>query len=214
LSAFGGVIAVNRPLDDDFITALDEANLFIEAIIAPAFSPEAEAWFAAKKKNCRLVALPETAALRLEMRSIRGGFLAQQPDMGDPAEATWELVSQRAPLAEEEMALRFAWTAVSHVKSNAILLAVGKATVGIGGGLTSRVDAVKLAAEKAGQRAKGSVMASDAFFPFADGIEAAAAAGATAVVQPGGSVRDEEVIAAADRLGLAMIFTGARHFRH
>jgi phosphoribosylaminoimidazolecarboxamide formyltransferase / IMP cyclohydrolase len=208
------VIAVNRPLDDDFIAALDEANLFIEAIIAPAFSPEAEAWFAAKKKNCRLVALPETAALRLEMRSIRGGFLAQQSDLGDPAEAKWELVSQRAPLPEEEMALRFAWTAVSHVKSNAILLAVGKATVGIGGGLTSRVDAVKLAAEKAGQRAKGSVMASDAFFPFADGIEAAAAAGATAVVQPGGSVRDEEVIAAADRLGLAMIFTGARHFRH
>jgi phosphoribosylaminoimidazolecarboxamide formyltransferase / IMP cyclohydrolase len=214
VSAFGGVIAVNRPIGDEFVAVIDAAGLFVEAIIAPAFSPEAEAWFAAKKKNCRLAALPNPAAAQLELRSIRGGFLAQQPDLGDPAEATWQLVTQRAPLPEEEMALRFAWTAVQHVKSNAILFAKGMATVGIGGGLTSRVDAVKLAAEKAGERARGAVMASDAFFPFADGLEAAAAAGVTAVVQPGGSVRDEEVIAAADRLGVAMIFTGARHFRH
>jgi phosphoribosylaminoimidazolecarboxamide formyltransferase/IMP cyclohydrolase len=214
VSAFGGVIAVNRPIGDEFVAAIDAAGLFVEAIIAPAFSPEAEAWFAAKKKNCRLVALPSPAAAQVELRSIRGGFLAQQPDLGDPAEAKWELVSQRAPLPEEEMGLRFAWTAVQHVKSNAIVFAKGMATVGIGGGLTSRVDAVKLAAEKAGKRADGAVMASDAFFPFADGLEAAAAAGVTAVVQPGGSVRDEEVIAAANRLNIAMIFTAARHFRH
>jgi len=214
VSAFGGVIATNRPIEDEFVAALDEAGLFVEAIIAPEFSPASEAWFAAKKKNCRLLALAEPAAAQWELRAIRGGFLAQQPDLGDPAGAKWEQVSQRAPLPEEEMALRFAWTAVQHVKSNAIVFAKGMATVGIGGGLTSRVDAVKLAVEKAGERAQGAAMASDAFFPFADGLEAAAAAGVTAVVQPGGSVRDEEVIAAADRLQLAMIFTGARHFRH
>jgi phosphoribosylaminoimidazolecarboxamide formyltransferase / IMP cyclohydrolase len=214
VSAFGGVIAANRPIGDEFVAALDEAGLFVEAIVAPSFSPDAAAWFAAKKKNCRLVALPDPAPAGLELRAIRAGFLAQQPDQGDPAGAKWEQVSQRPPLPEEEMALRFAWTAVQHVRSNAIVFAKGMATVGIGGGLTSRVDAVKLAAEKAGERAQGAVMASDAFFPFADGLEAAAAAGVTAVVQPGGSVRDEEVIAAADRLQMAMIFTGARHFRH
>jgi phosphoribosylaminoimidazolecarboxamide formyltransferase/IMP cyclohydrolase len=153
--------------------------------------------------------LPET---RLEIRSVRGGFLAQTPDPGDDAE--WRVVTQRQPIEEELRALRFAWRSVAHVKSNAIVFGQGSATVGIGGGLPSRVDAVRLAAAKAGERAQGAVMASDAFFPFPDGVEVAAAAGVMAVVEPGGSLRDEQVVQTADRLGLAMCFTGMRHFRH
>jgi phosphoribosylaminoimidazolecarboxamide formyltransferase/IMP cyclohydrolase len=148
----------------------------------------------------------------LEMRGIRAGLLVQERDPGDQAD--WQVVTERAPSEDEMAALRFAWQAVTHVKSNAILLAQGQAAVGIGGGLPSRVDAVRLAAAKAGERAKGAVMASDAFFPFPDGVELAAQAGVTAVIQPGGSVRDEQVTDAADRLGLAMCFTGVRHFRH
>ncbi len=217
VSAFGGVIAVNRSVDETFVAALADADLFVEAVIAPAFTDEAVAWFAAKKKNCRLVelgALDSDHQSTVEWRTIRGGFVAQERDMGDPDTATWTVVTARPPTAAEDQALRFGWLASQHVKSNAIVLASENATVGIGGGLPSRVDAVKLAAEKAGTHAQGAVMASDAFFPFPDGLEAAAAAGVTAVVQPGGSVRDDDVIAAADRLGLAMIFTGARHFRH
>ena len=134
--------------------------------------------------------------------------------MGDPATATWTVVSDRQPTPVEEASLRTAWAAVNHVKSNGIVFAQGNATVGIGGGMSSRIDAVELAAKKSAERAKGAAMASDAFFPFADGIEAAAAAGVTAVVQPGGSVRDAEVIEAVNKLGLAMVFTGTRHFRH
>jgi phosphoribosylaminoimidazolecarboxamide formyltransferase/IMP cyclohydrolase len=216
VSAFGGVIATNRPVDGAFVSALATADLFVEAVIAPGFDHAALDYFATKKKNCRLVALGETQAdgSQVEYRSIRGGFVAQTRDQGDPPNATWRTVSARPPSPQEDAALRFAWLASQHVKSNAIVLATDGATVGIGGGLPSRVDAVMLAAAKAGDRARGAVLASDAFFPFADGIEAAAAAGVTAVVQPGGSVRDDEVIAAADRLGLAMFFTGARHFRH
>jgi len=136
----------------------------------------------------------------------------QERDRGDRAE--WQVVTRRAPTDAEMAALRFAWQAVAHVKSNAILLAQGEAAVGIGGGLPSRVDAVRLAAAKAGEQAQGAVLASDAFFPFSDGVELAAEAGVTAIVQPGGSVRDQPVIEAADRLGLAMCFTGVRHFRH
>ena len=217
VSAFGGVIAANRPVDAAFVALPELADLFVEAVIAPEFSPEAIDWFAARKKNCRLLSLgggvfaPPPA---VEWRSIRGGLVGQGRDMGDPPAATWRVVSRREPTAAEESALRFAWIACQHVKSNAIVLASETATVGIGGGLPSRVDAARLAAAKAGERARGAVMASDAFFPFADGLETAAAAGVTAVVEPGGSVRDDEVIAAADRLGLALIFTGARHFRH
>lgn len=215
VSAFGSVIAVNRPVDEAFTAALREAKLFVEAVVAPAFSNEARRYFAAKKKNCRLVALgQEQSGEKLEVRSIRGGFLIQDRDAGDPAGTELKVVTQRAPTAEEADSLYMAWQAVQHVKSNAIILAKGSATVGIGGGMTSRVDAVELAVKKAGENAQGAAMGSDAFFPFPDGIEAAAAAGVTAVVQPGGSVRDEEVIAAADRLGLAMVFTGTRHFRH
>lgn len=216
VSAFGGVIAVNRPVDEAFVEKIRAAKLFTEAIIAPSFSEEAQAYFAAKKKNCRLIALGDNVRPEagLEIRTIKGGVLIQERDMGDPTSATWTVVSDRQPTAAEEAALRTAWRAVHHVKSNAIVFAQAGATVGIGGGLSSRIDAVELAAKKSGDQAQGAALASDAFFPFADGIEAAAAAGVTAVVQPGGSVRDSEVIEAVNRLGLTMIFTGTRHFRH
>jgi phosphoribosylaminoimidazolecarboxamide formyltransferase/IMP cyclohydrolase len=148
------------------------------------------------------------------MRSVAGGVLVQSIDQGDPPGTEWRVVTKRQPTEEEMAALRLAWQACQHVKSNAIVLVRDNATVGIGGGLPSRVDAARLAITKAGERARGAVMASDAFFPFPDGVEAAAQAGVTAVVQPGGSVRDEAVIAIADRLSLAMMFTGVRHFRH
>ncbi len=216
VSAFGGVIAVNRPVDMAFTDALADAKLFVEAVVAPEFSPEVLTWFAAKKKDCRVVVLPPEVSTpnRLEVRAVRGGYLVQEVDQGDPADTTWKVVSQRPPTGDEWAALRFAWVAAQHVKSNAIVFALKNATVGIGGGLSSRVDAVNLAVEKAGKRAHGAVMASDAFFPFPDGIEAAARAGITAVIQPGGSIRDNEVIETADKLGLAMIFTTVRHFRH
>lgn len=220
VSAFGSVIAVNRPVEDPFIAVTDAAGLFIEAIIAPAFSKDVQAWFGEHKKNCRLIALDTNdSMLTQELRAIRGGYIAQQVDRGDPASADWQVVSQRQPTDDEWRALRFSWQAVQHVKSNAIVFAAAKengalATVGIGGGQPSRVDAVRIAAEKAGDRAPGSVMASDAFFPFADGVEMAAAAGVTAIIEPGGSIRDEDVIDAANRLGLALVFTGTRHFKH
>ncbi len=221
VSAFGGVVAANRTVDGAFVAALAAAELFVEAIIAPAFSDEALAWFAAHKKNCRLLAVGDgDNGPSLELRAVRGGLLAQTRDDGDPPDAMWRVAGRRPPTDDEMAALRFAWTACQHVKSNAIVLAHvpgadgATATVGIGGGLPSRVDAVRLAVSKAGERARGAVLASDAFFPFADGLEEAAAAGVTAVVEPGGSVRDEDVIAAADRLGVALVFTGARHFRH
>jgi phosphoribosylaminoimidazolecarboxamide formyltransferase/IMP cyclohydrolase len=148
----------------------------------------------------------------LSLRSIRGGFVVQEHDKGDAG--GWQVVTRRGPAEGEMRSLRFAWQAVAHVKSNAILLARDEAAVGIGGGGPSRVDAVRLAVAKAGDRARGAVLASDAFFPFPDSLEVAAAAGVTAVVQPGGSVRDHQVVDAADRLGLAMCTTGVRHFRH
>jgi phosphoribosylaminoimidazolecarboxamide formyltransferase/IMP cyclohydrolase len=214
VSAFGGVIAVNRQVDAAFCQAVDTADLFVEAVIAPGFRQEAKDWFARHKKNCRLVAVAAASQPRLEMRAIQGGFLGQEMDAGDPAGTQWHVVSQRQPTEAEWAALRFGWTAVQHVKSNAIVLAAGTATVGIGGGLPSRVDAVKLAAAKAGGNAQGAVLASDAFFPFPDGVEEAAKVGITAVIEPGGSIRDDQVIEAADRLGLALVFTNVRHFRH
>ena len=209
VSAFGSVIAANRPFDGATARAL--GDLFVEAIAAPAFADEAREVLG-ERKGCRLVALGQALPDEIEVRSIRGGFVVQEHDPGDQAE--WQMVTRRAPTEAEMKALRFAWRAVAQIKSNAILLARGEAAVGIGGGLPSRVDAVRLAAAKAGERAQGAVMASDAFLPFPDGVEVAAHAGVTAVVQPGGSVRDRQVIEAADRLGLAMCFTGVRHFRH
>jgi phosphoribosylaminoimidazolecarboxamide formyltransferase/IMP cyclohydrolase len=209
VSAFGSVIAANRRFDGATARAL--GDLFVEAIAAPAFADEAREVLG-ERKGCRLVALGQAVPDEIEVRSIRGGFVVQERDPGDQAE--WRVVTRRAPTEAEMKVLRFAWRAVAQIKSNAILLAQGEVAVGIGGGLPSRVDAVRLAAAKAGERAQGAVMASDAFFPFPDGVEVAAGAGVTAVVQPGGSVHDRQVIEAADQLGLAMCFTGVRHFRH
>ncbi len=209
ISAFGSVIAANRPFDTETARAL--GKLFIEAIIAPDFTPEALE-ILKRRKNCRLLAVPHPPEARLEYRSVQDGFLAQERDRGD--KATWRVVTARQPTPDELRALHFAWRAVAHVKSNAIVLAQGTALTGVGGGQPSRVDAVRIAVAKAGDRAAGSVLASDAFFPFPDGVEVAAKAGVRAIVQPGGSIRDEPVIASANELGLAMVFTGYRHFRH
>ncbi len=213
VSAFGSIIAVNRPLDG--ATAQRMAELFVEVVAAPDYVPEALA-ILQRKKNLRILRATGAASRPLSVRTIYGGVLVQEVDTSqeDMDPTRWRVVTRRAPTAEEVADLAFAWRVVRHVKSNAIVFAKGQATVGVGAGQMSRVDAVMLAGYKAGERAQGAVMASDAFFPFPDGIEQAARYGVTAVVQPGGSVRDEEVIAAADRLGLAMVFTGVRHFRH
>lgn len=211
-SAFGGVIASNRAFDGATAQAL--GDLFVECIAAPGFSQEARTILAAKK-NCRLVEMPNLAVEpRVELRSITRGILKQDVDFGDPGSAEWKVVSKRAPTEEEMRALKFAWKAAQHVKSNAIVFARGEATVGIGGGQPNRVDCVKIAVERAGEKSRGAVMASDAFFPFPDSVEVAAKAGITAIAHPGGSVRDADAIAAADAAGIAMVTTGARHFRH
>lgn len=217
ISAFGSVIATNREFGRDCVDAM--GDLFVECIVAPAFSPAALAQLAGHK-NLRLLETPSPAPDEpYELRSIAGGFLEQSRDRGDPHGAPdWQVVTRRAPDESELLALRFAWTACQQVKSNAIVLAAWEDracfTAGIGGGQPNRVDCVRIAGERAGDRAAGSVLASDAFFPFPDGVEAAAALGVRAIVQPGGSRRDAEAIAAADRAGIAMVFTGVRHFRH
>jgi phosphoribosylaminoimidazolecarboxamide formyltransferase/IMP cyclohydrolase len=211
-SAFGGVIASNRPFDAEVVRAL--GDLFVECIAAPGFEPAARALLA-ERKNCRLVSMPNLALEpAFELRSINRGLLRQDLDLGDPAGAEWRVVSKRQPTEAEWRALRFAWRACQHVKSNAIVFAVGEATVGIGGGQPNRVDCVRLAAERAGIQARGAVMASDAFFPFPDSVELAAEAGVTAIVHPGGSVRDADSLAAAEAAGIALVVTGVRHFRH
>jgi phosphoribosylaminoimidazolecarboxamide formyltransferase/IMP cyclohydrolase len=212
ISAFGGVIASNRPFDDE--TAHSLGDLFVECIAAPGFEPAARQTLG-RRKNLRLVDMP-TLKLepRFELRSVNGGVLRQSVDLGDPPGTEWRVVSQRQPEEAEMHALRFAWKACQHVKSNAIVFVQDEATVGIGGGQPNRVDCVRIAAQRAGGRARGAVMASDAFFPFPDSVEEAANAGITAIVSPGGSVRDAEAIAAADAHGMAMVFTGVRHFRH
>ncbi len=214
VSAFGGVIGINREVDAD--AAEEIAKLFVEAIVAPSFTPEAVARFAAKK-NLRLVKITPADTPRV-LKQVSGGVLVQDADRLRVTEAELKLVTERKPTAEEMRALLFAWRVCKHVKSNAIVYARFSEghgqTVGIGAGQMSRVDAARFGAMKAVLPLKGSVAASDAFFPFADGLETVANAGATAVIQPGGSVRDAEVIEAADRLGVAMAFTGVRHFRH
>jgi phosphoribosylaminoimidazolecarboxamide formyltransferase/IMP cyclohydrolase len=212
LSAFGGVIASNRLFDEQ--VAADLGELFVECIAAPGFAPGALASLA-KRKSLRLLELPGTQLEpQFELRSVNAGLLRQSVDLGDPEAVSWKVVSNRQPGAEEWRDLRFAWKACQHVKSNAIVFAQGEATVGIGGGQPNRVDCVRIAAGRAGARAQGAVMASDAFFPFPDSVEEAARAGITAVIAPGGSVRDAEAIAVADAAGMAMVFTGVRHFRH
>lgn len=213
VSAFGGIVACNREVDRAFVEAV--GKLFLEVIVAPSFSEEARALLKKKKKKVRvLIPHPESSAAALQIRAVRGGLLVQETDNHGADESTWQVVTRRVPSEEERRALAFAWVAVKHVRSNAIVIARGTATIGIGGGETNRVDAVRLAVGRAGENARGAVLASDAFFPFPDGLETAAEAGVTAFIQPGGSIRDEEVIAAADRCGATMVFTGERHFRH
>jgi phosphoribosylaminoimidazolecarboxamide formyltransferase/IMP cyclohydrolase len=224
VSAFGGIVAMNRTLDE--ATASRIAVLFTEVIVAPDATQAARA-ILARRKNLRLLltgGLPDPAEGGLSIRSVAGGFLAQSRDDGRIGAGDLRVVTRRAPTEAELADLRFAFRVCKHVKSNAIVYAKAGATVGIGAGQMSRVDSARIAAWKAEEAARaaglgapltaGSVVASDAFFPFADGLEAAIAAGATAVIQPGGSIRDEEVIAAADRAGVAMVLTGMRHFRH
>jgi phosphoribosylaminoimidazolecarboxamide formyltransferase / IMP cyclohydrolase len=224
VSAFGGIIALNGTID---VAAAEEiAKIFTEVVIAPEATPEAKAIFATKK-NLRLLTtggLPDPLAPGLTVRSLAGGLLVQSRDNGVITPADLKVVTKRRPSGAELADLIFAFKVAKHVKSNAIVYAKDGATVGIGAGQMSRVDSTRIAALKAADAAvamggkepltRGSVVASDAFFPFADGLLAAAEAGATAVIQPGGSMRDEEVIAAADAKGLAMVFTGLRHFRH
>jgi len=223
LSAFGGIVAVNRPLDEETARAL--TSTFIEAVIAPSVTDQARAVLAAKA-NLRVVTADFAALAEPmpfgdhEVRSFLGGMLQQERDRVVEAREPWpqgdspKVVTRRQPSPEEWIALRFAWRVCAHVKSNSVIFTVQDRTLAIGAGQMSRVDAVKVAVMKATGALQGSAVASDAFFPFRDGLDALAEAGATAVVQPGGSVRDAEVIAAADEHGLAMVFTGKRHFRH
>ncbi len=224
VSAFGGIIALNRPLDAETAQAI--TDIFTEVVVAPGASDEAKAIFAAKK-NLRLLIcgdLPNPARPGLMLKTIAGGALVQSRDNGQVTQDALKVVTQRAPTDQELTDCLFAWTVAKHVKSNAIVYAKGGSTAGIGAGQMNRLESARIAAwkakdaaDKAGwtePRTIGSAVASDAFFPFADGLLAAVEAGATAVIQPGGSIRDDEVIAAADEAGLAMVFTGMRHFRH
>ena len=214
VSAFGGVLAFNHIVDA--FTAEAVIKLFVECIVAPGFADRAQEIFATKK-NLRLLQLPQGGLdfdKELQMKRILGGVLVQQPDLGNLKGTELKVVTKREPTAAELSDLKFAWKICKHVKSNAIVFAKDAATLGVGAGQMSRVDSVKIAVMKAQRTLQGSVVASDAFFPFADGVEEAAKAGATAVIQPGGSVKDPEVIATADRLGMAMVFTSMRHFLH
>ena len=221
---FGGIVALNGPLDGE--TAEEIAKILTEVVIAPEVSDEARQVFAAKK-NLRLLetgGLPDAAAAGLAAKQVAGGWLVQDRDAGRLAPADLTVATRRAPDEAELRDLMFAWQVAKHVKSNAIVYAKDGATVGVGAGQMSRVDSSRIAARKAAEMgeaagaaqsaAVGSVAASDAFFPFPDGLLTLAEAGATAVIQPGGSLRDDQVIAAADEAGLAMVFTGLRHFRH
>lgn len=214
-SAFGGVIGLNQVVDLACAEAI--APHFFEVVIAPGYQADALALLT-KKKNLRVLELPAMSpgsARMTDLRRVSGGLLVQTWDREpESARAGWRVVTRREPTAQEWEVLQFSWKVCSHVKSNAIVFACPGQVVGVGAGQMSRVDSVHLAARKAGERSRGAVMASDAFFPFADGVEAAAAAGISAIIQPGGSIRDEDVIKTADALGLAMVFTGFRHFRH
>ena len=212
-SAFGGIVGFNRPVDKDAATEL--VSTFLEGIIAPEFTPEALE-ILSTKKNLRLLATGplSLAAPTRDYKRVTGGLLVQDRDVARVSRDDLKVVTQRAPSPEEMEAMMFAWKVAKHVKSNAIVFAKPGQLLAVGAGQMSRVDSSRIAVDKAQFDLAGSAVASDAFFPFPDGVEAAAAAGATAVIQPGGSMRDDEVIAAADKLGLAMVFTGVRHFRH
>ena len=217
ISAYGGIVGSNRPIDA--ATAQEISQLFYEAVIAPEFTAEALE-ILRKKKNIRLLATHRpiepvgTGIGRLDVRSVSGGLLLQTPDAVGERDVAYNVVSEREPTFDEVTDLMFAWKAVRHVKSNAIVLAHKLSLVGVGAGQMNRVTSVQIAVEKASNRAHGAVLASDAYFPFSDGVETAAKAGVTAIIQPGGSIRDEETIRMANHYAIAMIFTGQRHFRH
>ena len=209
-SAFGGIVALN--VTCDFDTARQIAEIFTEVIVAPGFDDDALEVLTAKK-NVRILVAPTDIPPEVDMRRVSGGLLLQTPDLVDDLSDV-QIVTETKPEPEQWDDLRFAWIVAKHVKSNAIVLAKDRTAVGVGAGQMSRVESTELAARRAGERAQGTACASDAFFPFRDGLDAAVAAGARAVIQPGGSVRDDEVIAAANEHGIPMVFTGHRHFRH
>jgi phosphoribosylaminoimidazolecarboxamide formyltransferase / IMP cyclohydrolase len=209
-SAFGGIVALNRPCDATTADRITE--IFTEVVIAPEFEDKALEVLSGKK-NLRVLRADGRVEPELDLRRISGGMLLQSPDRVEGAE-DGNVVTETEPTPEQWSDLRFAWTVAKHVKSNAIVLAEDGAAVGVGAGQMSRVESTELAARRAGDRARGTVCASDAFFPFRDGLDAAVSAGAVAVIQPGGSIRDDEVIAAANEHGIPMVFTGKRHFRH
>jgi phosphoribosylaminoimidazolecarboxamide formyltransferase/IMP cyclohydrolase len=213
VSAYGSIVALNGEATGDLASAMRE--LFVEVIIAPAYSAEALEIYG-RKKNLRLIEAPsyQMTPSDVELRGIDGGFLAQRPDGDREDPKGWRCVTQRRPNAAEERALEFAWKITRYVKSNAIVLANGDQTVGVGAGQMSRVDSCRLAIQKAVIATAGTVAGSDAFFPFRDGVDVLADAGVVCIAQPGGSVRDDEVIAACDERGLAMVLTDRRHFRH
>jgi phosphoribosylaminoimidazolecarboxamide formyltransferase/IMP cyclohydrolase len=219
LSAFGGILAFNRMVDEETARVIAEPNRFIECIIAPGFEDGAfttlttvPTW----KKNVRIMTVAEltSTAAALDFRSVDGGLLVQERDLTREDSATWQVMTKRHPTPQELRDLCFAWTVCKHVKSNAIVIAKDSTVLGVGAGQMSRIDSVRIAAQKAAGRSTGSALASDAFFPFPDNVHEAARHGITAIVQPGGSMRDPESIAACDELGIAMVFTGFRHFRH
>lgn len=215
VSAFGGIVGFNRPVDRE--TALEMREIFLEAIIAPGYDPEALEILKAKKDLRILQTPPLTSHVPqkgFDLRKVVGGLLVQDRDLGNVPMDQWRVVTKRKPTEGEKRAMAFGWKVAKHVKSNAIVLVREDRTVGIGAGQMSRVDSTRLAVMKARTSTQGTVLASDAMFPFRDGVDTAAEAGAVAIIQPGGSIRDEEVIAAADEYNIAMVFTGMRHFRH
>jgi phosphoribosylaminoimidazolecarboxamide formyltransferase/IMP cyclohydrolase len=212
VSAYGGIVAVNRPVTLAVAEAI--GPVFTEVLVAPGYEPDALARLQEKKKNLRIIEAVAPHVPELSLRVVDGGYLVQTADPVTVDRAAWTVPTVRQPSAEEWADLELAWRVVAKVTSNAIVLVKGGVAYGIGCGQQNRRDAGRLAGEKAAGRAVGGVYASDAFFPFPDGLEGAIDAGATCVVQPGGSIRDDEVIAAADEAGLAMVFTGERHFRH
>jgi len=216
VSIFGGIVVLNREVDA--ATAEKMHPVFLEIIIAPAYSEEALAILTTKKKNLRLLELPFDAQAESEKEAeytgVVGGMLVQNQDVVDENPENWEVVTDRQPDDQEKEAMEFAWKAIKYVKSNGILIANDHMTLGVGPGQTNRVASVRIAIDQAKDRLEGAALASDAFFPFADNIEEIAAAGIKAIIQPGGSVRDQDSIDAANKYGIAMVFTGIRHFRH
>jgi phosphoribosylaminoimidazolecarboxamide formyltransferase/IMP cyclohydrolase len=214
VSAYGGIVAFNRPVTGETAEAMRQ--VFYEIVLAPEFEPAALD-ILTKKRDLRILALGESGAVNGksgEVRQVSGGVLIQSPDVLEEDPQSWQVVTDRKPTQEELLDMAFAWKAVKHVKSNAIVIAKDQTLLGMGAGQPNRIISVQLSLKAAGEASKGAVLASDAFFPFADGLETGAEGGVTAVVHPGGSIRDGEVIEAANRLGLAMVFTGVRHFRH